>query len=79
MALVLVPNTRTSAVVNKSIIRLRKKLKIHTKNADLETSKEKLDEAYLQYKSLRVQHEELHKTYREKLAQARAEEGNTNV
>ena len=63
----------------RTIIRLGKKLKIDTRGADMESSKLELDSAYTEYKVLRVQHEELHKTYREKLAQARAAEGNTKA
>ena len=70
---------RKCKVSVRTIIRLGKKLNIRTINADLESSKVKLDEAYQNYKNLRVQHEELHKTYREKLAQARAAEGNTKA
>ena len=63
----------------RTIIRLGKRLKITTINADLRTSKQKLDEAYLEYKKVRVKHEELHRTHREQLAQAKAKEGNTKA
>ena len=49
---------------------------MNTKEAGIEKAQEELNKAYLDYKSLRIRHEELNKSYRERLAQARAAKGN---
>ena len=63
----------------RTIIRLNKKLDIDTTHVSIQETQKGLDEAYTEYKRIRVQHEELHKTYREKLAQGRATEGNSTA
>lgn len=66
-------------VSTRTIIRLNKKLEVNTKNATLQQAQEALNKAYLEYKALRIQHEDLNKTYRERLAKAKAAEGNTKA
>ena len=66
-------------VSTRSIIRLNKKLEVDTTVTTKPQAREELDKAYLQYKSLRVQHDDLNRTYRERLAKAKAKEGNTKA
>ena len=63
----------------RTIIRLRKKLKISNSNVSLPTAHRNVDESYKSYKKLRKIDKRLSRTYREELATARAEAGNNTI
>ena len=63
----------------KRIIRLKKKLKIIDTLVTQDIAKANINQAYKEYKTLRKKDVQLSRTYRDDLAQAKAEAGNSSV